>query len=83
VLWAVATRFEADRDMAIIPNALGAHLDPTAYDITRLKHGAMNTKVIIDATKPAPPTEFPTRALVPADVVAKMVPEEYLEPIGA
>jgi hypothetical protein len=42
-----------------------------------------NTKVIIDATKPAPPTEFPRRALVPADVVAKMVPEEYLEPIGA
>ena len=83
VLWAVATRFEADRDMAIIPNALGAHLDPTAYDITRLKHGAMNTKVIIDATKPAPPTDFPKRALVPADVVERMVPEEYLEPLRA
>jgi 2,5-furandicarboxylate decarboxylase 1 len=83
VLWAVATRFEADHDMAIIPNALGAHLDPTAYDITRLKHGAMNTKVIIDATKPAPPTDFPKRALVPAEVVERMVPEDYLEPVGA
>ena len=82
VLWAVATRFEAHEDLAIIKNALGAHLDPTAYDITHLKHGAMNTKMIIDATKPAPPTYFPTRALVPANVVAKMVPETYLEPLG-
>jgi hypothetical protein len=65
----------------VIPNALGAHLDPTAFDITRLKHGAMSAKVIIDATKPAPPTDFPKRALVPADVVEKMRPEDYLEPI--
>jgi hypothetical protein len=42
----------------------------------------MNTKVIIDATKPAPPTDFPKRALVPADIVEKMAPEEYLEPVG-
>jgi 2,5-furandicarboxylate decarboxylase 1 len=82
VLWAVATRFEAHEDLAIIKNALGAHLDPTAYDITHLKHGAMNTKMIIDATKPAPPTDFPKRALVPADVVARMVPEQYLEPLS-
>jgi 2,5-furandicarboxylate decarboxylase 1 len=80
VLWAVATRFEADKDMIVMPNCLGAHLDPTAYDITRLKHGAMNTKLIFDATKPAAPTEFPQRALVPADVVERMSPEEYLEP---
>ena len=79
VLWAVATRFEADRDMIIMPNCLGAHLDPTAYDVTRLKHGAMNTKVIIDATKPAPPTPFPARALVPPSVVERMRPEEFLE----
>ena len=65
----------------MIPNALGAHLDPTAFDITRLKHGAMSTKLIIDATRPAPPTDFPKRALVPADVVEKMVPEQYLEPL--
>ena len=51
-------------------------------DINRLKHGAMSTKVIIDATKPAPPTDFPKRALVPAEVVEKMKPEEYLEPLG-
>ena len=76
VLWAVATRFQADQDLAVIPNALGAHLDPTAFDITRLKHGAMSTKLIIDATKPAPPTDFPKRALVPADVVEQHVRAE-------
>jgi hypothetical protein len=42
----------------------------------------MNTKMIIDATKPAPPTDFPKRALVPAEVVARMVPDQYLEPLG-
>jgi 2,5-furandicarboxylate decarboxylase 1 len=82
VLWAVATRFQADQDLSVIPNALGAHLDPTAFDLTRLKHGAMSTKIIIDATKPAPPTDFPKRALVPADVVERMDPETYLEPVG-
>lgn len=79
VLWAVATRFQADTDMIVMPNCLGAHLDPSAYDITRLKHGAMDTKIIMDATKPAPPTSFPVRALVPSEVVDKMKPEEYLE----
>lgn len=79
VLWAVATRFEADRDMLVMPNCLGAHLDPSAYDLTRLKHGAMNTKVIIDATKPAPPTPFPQRAMVPEDVLQRMRPDEFLE----
>lgn len=79
VLWAVATRFQADKDLVVMPNCLGAHLDPSAYDLTRLKHGAMDTKIIIDATKPAPPTPFPPRARVPEEVVARMRPEEYLE----
>jgi 2,5-furandicarboxylate decarboxylase 1 len=78
VLWAVATRFQADQDLSVIPNALGAHLDPTAFDITRLKRGAMSTKLIVDATKPVPPADFPKRALVPAAVVEKMNPDEYL-----
>jgi 2,5-furandicarboxylate decarboxylase 1 len=81
VLWALATRFQGDRDLSVIPNALGAHLDPTAFDITRLKHGAMSTKLILDATKPAPPTEFPKRAVVPPAVVERMDPDEYLEPM--
>jgi 2,5-furandicarboxylate decarboxylase 1 len=80
VLWAVATRFEADRDLTVIPFALGAHLDPSAYDITRNAHGAMNTKMILDATKPAPPGTFPERARVAPDVVRSFNLSEYLEP---
>ena len=53
VLWAIATTFEADRDLAIIPNAMGSHLNPAAYGEVRTETGPMNTKVILDATRPA------------------------------
>lgn len=53
MLWAIATYCEADRDLAVIPNAMGAHLNPSAYGEIRHQHGSMNTKIIIDATKPA------------------------------
>jgi 2,5-furandicarboxylate decarboxylase 1 len=69
VLWAVATRFNADRDMLMLPYSLGAWLDPSAYDITRNAHGPLNTKLVLDATRPAPPARFPARAQVPAAVV--------------
>ncbi|MBI3076112.1 MAG: UbiD family decarboxylase [Deltaproteobacteria bacterium] len=82
VLWAVATRFEADRDLTVMPYCLGAHLNPTAYDYTRLKQGTMQTKLIFDATKPAPPAEFPPRTKVPDEVKARVNPDEYLEPFN-
>lgn len=78
VLWAVATRFEADKDLIIMPNCIGAHLIPTAYDITRSKHGIMQTKLIFDATMPAKPTPFPKRADVPRHVEEKINLAEYL-----
>lgn len=52
VLWAVATRVQADEDCSIIGNSFGAHLDPSAYSETRSERGPMTTKVIIDATRP-------------------------------
>lgn len=79
VLWAVATRFEADRDLIVMPNCLGAHLNPTAYDVTRLKHGPMQTKLIFDATRPAPPAEFPVRAVVPKEVMKRINLADYIE----
>lgn len=51
VLWAIATRCEADIDLTMIPHTLGAHLDPSSYDETRFHKGPMTTKLIIDATK--------------------------------
>jgi 2,5-furandicarboxylate decarboxylase 1 len=80
VLWALATRFEADEDMIVMPNCLGAHLNPTAHNRRRTGHGPLQTKVIFDATKPAPPAEFPPRAEVPAEIVAQVDLDALIEP---
>ncbi len=80
VLWALATRFEADTDMIVMPNCLGAHLNPTAHNKTRTGHGPLQTKVIFDATKPAPPADFPPTAKVPAEIVAQVDLDRVLEP---
>jgi 2,5-furandicarboxylate decarboxylase 1 len=78
VLWCMCTRFQADRDLAIIPYALGSHLLPNSYDIHRNEQVAdrhqkvMETKMILDLTKPAPPTPFPPRCQVPPDVVERV-----------
>jgi len=47
VEWAVATRFQANEDMVIIPSARGSTLDPSADQETGL-----TTKVGVDATRP-------------------------------
>lgn len=46
VLWAVATRMQADRDLVVIPGSLGAILDPSASE------DGVTAKMGIDATKP-------------------------------
>ncbi|MFQ5872170.1 MAG: UbiD family decarboxylase [Dehalococcoidia bacterium] len=75
VLWCMCTRFQADRDLTIIPYTLGAHLVPCTYDIDRDERAkdrhkkVMETKMILDLTKPAPPTYFPPRCGVPEEVV--------------
>jgi 2,5-furandicarboxylate decarboxylase 1 len=72
VLWAVAMRFQADRDLVVIPHTLGSHLNPTAYGFDRLTKGPMETKLIFDATKPLPPFEFPKVAKAPKAMVDKV-----------
>jgi 2,5-furandicarboxylate decarboxylase 1 len=53
VMWAVATRVRADKDVIVIPESYTCELDPTAYSIEDdTKNGALNAKWIIDATKP-------------------------------
>ena len=51
VLWAIATTFEADRDLVVIPGVTGSHLNPSSYGEIRNEHGPMNTKMVIDATR--------------------------------
>ena len=45
VEWAVATRFQADRDLLIVPESQGSKLDPTNRD-------GVGAKMGMDATKP-------------------------------
>ncbi len=47
VEWAIATRFQASKDLMIFENVRGSSLDPSADPITRL-----TTKVGLDATAP-------------------------------
>lgn len=49
VLWAIATRTQPDRDFFVIPEAMGATLDPTV-SLDPLK--PLTAKMGIDATKP-------------------------------
>jgi len=53
VEWAIATRFQADRDMVIISNALGSKLDPSTDE-------GLGAKMGLDATVPlnAPVVKF-------------------------
>ncbi len=77
VLWAIATRVEADIDVSIIPWVAGAHLDPSCYDETRFKRGSMTTKMIIDATRPVE-LPFATRITPPRALWESMSLDNYL-----
>ncbi len=78
VMWAVATRVQADKNVNIIPWVSGSHLDPLAYDESRLGKGSMTTKVIIDATKPLQ-TEFADRVKPPKEMLESIDLTEYLK----
>jgi 2,5-furandicarboxylate decarboxylase 1 len=67
VLWAVATRTQADRAITMVPEAYVAELDPSAHSIqSRNERGSLNTKWAIDATRPTD-LPFQQRADVPAE----------------
>jgi 2,5-furandicarboxylate decarboxylase 1 len=80
VLWAVATRVQADQDVDIIRNVKGATLDPSQTD------DIMGAKMIVDATRPVR-RPFEVRIDVPKEVVdatdlAKLIPAEQLARLG-
>ncbi|HLI11584.1 MAG TPA: UbiD family decarboxylase [Alphaproteobacteria bacterium] len=62
VLWAMATRMQADDDIDIMRNGMGAILDPSNHD-------GLTAKMIVDATRPG--RDFPDRHTLPAESVAK------------
>ncbi|MDN3516531.1 UbiD family decarboxylase [Aquisalimonas lutea] len=61
VQWAIATRFQASRDLVVVPEAQGSKLDPSA-------RSGVSSKVGIDATVPAGADAFQfTRIRVPGE----------------
>jgi 2,5-furandicarboxylate decarboxylase 1 len=79
VLWAMTTRFQADRDLIVMPNFLGGHLNPITYGWHREEKGPQETKMILDCTRPAPPVTFPPACRVPPDVVEAVQPDQLLK----
>lgn len=75
VLWAVATRVQADQAIDIIKNAKGNTLDPSQTD------PIMTTKMIVDATKPVQ-RPFSERILVPEDAKARVPMADYVRDGG-
>jgi 2,5-furandicarboxylate decarboxylase 1 len=71
VLWAIANRFQADRDILVIPNCQGSEIDPSA------KKGGITAKMAVDAT--AKGKDLPQRLRVPQEVADRIKLEDYIE----
>jgi 3-polyprenyl-4-hydroxybenzoate decarboxylase len=64
--WAIATRFQGDEDLVIIPNLRARSIDPSK------KEGLLTAKVGIDATVPITERERFKRIGVPLEVGEKV-----------
>jgi 2,5-furandicarboxylate decarboxylase 1 len=73
VMFAVATRVQADEDVDIIKNVKGNTLDPSQLD------DITTTKMLIDATKPLN-RPFPERVRVPREALESVHLEDYIAP---
>jgi 2,5-furandicarboxylate decarboxylase 1 len=71
VMWAVATRVQADQDVDIIKNVKGNTLDPSQTD------NIMTAKMIIDATRPVQ-RPFEARVEVPKTAMEKTRLEDFI-----
>jgi 2,5-furandicarboxylate decarboxylase 1 len=62
VLWAMATRMQADEDLDILRNGMGAILDPS-------NRNGLTSKLIVDATRPG--GDFPDRHMLDPAATAR------------
>jgi len=72
VMWAIGTRFDAERDLLVIPRWSGpGGLLPVGWDYHTdgSRTPRMITATIVDATKPVAPAVYPPRAIVPPAAV--------------
>lgn len=83
VEWAVATRFQADRDLLVVPESQGSKLDPSTRN-------GVGTKMGLDATKPLDANEMKFKRIRvpgeekidPAQVVAAAPASSWRDAIG-
>ncbi|MBX5489679.1 MAG: UbiD family decarboxylase [Chloroflexi bacterium] len=83
VMWALGTRFRADKGLQVIHDWSGpGGLNPAGWDYfpDGTKQPRMMPVVIMDATKPAPPNWFPPRAQVPEEQIAAVDLDRLLRP---
>ena len=71
MLWAIATRVQADQDVQILPNCRIGLLDPSATQ------EGVGAKMIIDATKPVK-RPYAQKIGVPADVMERIKLKDYI-----
>jgi 2,5-furandicarboxylate decarboxylase 1 len=69
VEWALATRFQGDQDLVVLPLSLGNPLDPSTRE-------GMTVKVGLDATKPRGKSDCYERASIPGTEKIKI--EDYV-----
>jgi 2,5-furandicarboxylate decarboxylase 1 len=81
VMWAIATRTQADRDVVVIPDSYVCELDPSAYSLEdRRTRGYMNAKWFIDATMPVG-LPFQQRSTVPEQYWRDLRLDEYISDV--
>lgn len=73
VLWAIATRVQAERDIFIIPRVRGSSLDPSAETM-----GVVD-KMGIDATAKPDLSRFASKNRIPKEVMERIRLEDYIE----
>jgi 2,5-furandicarboxylate decarboxylase 1 len=82
VLWALNTRFQADRDLVVIPRCRGVRMDPSGYDhLDRSAPGTSVTKAGFDVTMPLG-RPFGPRADVPPPGYEQLDPIAYIDDLA-
>jgi len=76
VLWALATRFQADKNMFVVPQALCNLLDPSGKD-------GMGAKLALDATVPLGWTEKRAKISTEASAAARRLMNQWMSASGA
>jgi 2,5-furandicarboxylate decarboxylase 1 len=82
VLWALSVRFQADRDLLLVPYAKGFAEDPSSYSLgDRTVPRGLTTKTVTDATLPLE-VERPPRADLLPENFRDLDLDDYLDAPG-